>query len=61
MTCKVCKSFAWFVLCASLLAFGAVLLSLVAGCVRRPGEAWPYVSQSYAEDDVVYQGVGVRF
>jgi hypothetical protein len=61
MTCKVCKTFAWFVLCASLLAFVVLLLSLVAGCVRRPGQSYPYVSQSYAEGDVVYQGVGVRF
>ena len=48
MTCKA------FVVCA-------MMLSLVAGCVRRPGQSYPYVSQSYAEDDVVYHGVGVRF
>lgn len=37
------------------------LLILTSGCVRRPGQSYPYVSQSYAEDDVIYQGVGVRF
>jgi hypothetical protein len=40
-----------------------IILALVlTGCtVRKPGEAFPYTTSSYAEDDVIYNGVGISF
>jgi hypothetical protein len=34
---------------------------LAGGCVHRPGASWPYTAVSYAEDNMVFHGVGVRF
>jgi hypothetical protein len=55
------KLIAHFVMYASLLGFALTMMILMSGCVRRPGQSYPFVSQSYAEDDIVYHGVGVRF
>jgi len=40
----------------------AVMLLLVCGCAtRQPGQSWPYVTDSYSDGDVIYNGVGIRF
>lgn len=39
-----------------------MLMLMNIGCsTRRPGQEWPWVAESKAEDDVIYHGVGFRF
>ena len=38
-----------------------ILIAVAAGCVHRPGESWPYVTRSFYEGDVIYNGVGVTW
>ena len=44
------------------LALYGILAALLVGCtVRKPGQAYPWTTSSYAEDDVIYNGVGFEF
>jgi len=44
------------------MKIAAVILLLLAGCTtRKAGEAWPYTSVSYGEDDMIYNGIGITW
>ena len=46
----------------AIALYWTLVVLTCGGCAaRKPGDSWPYVTQSYAEGDVIYQGVGVRF
>ncbi len=39
-----------------------ICIALTTSCAsRKPGERWPWTADSYAEDGVVYHGVGINF
>ena len=39
-----------------------ILATFLVGCtVRKPGQAYPWTTISYAEDDVIYNAVGLEF
>lgn len=39
-----------------------ICLAVTSSCTSRmPGQKWPWTTQSYAEDNTVYHGVGVSF
>jgi hypothetical protein len=54
----------WFIywVVGNLMKIAVVILLLLAGCTtRKAGEAWPYTSVSYGEDDMIYNGVGITW
>lgn len=53
------KDLAWGIYAIVLYA---VLTFLFVGCMtRKPGESYPYTTQTFVEDDIVYNGVGITF
>ena len=53
------KDLAWAIY--AFVLYG-ILAAFLTGCtVRKPGQAYPWITSSYAEDGVIYNGVGFEF
>ena len=44
-----------------ILVLGVHLLVLVGCTTRQPGDAFPWVTESKWENDVIYHGIGLGF